>query len=90
MADQKMARMGIDNRLRSTYSKGGKQRPAPPCKFLWKCDLLYAWAHFRNSGWEWLSILIYMIMTLLNFLAGHVVFSCTTIRNSLQDGIHCR
>lgn len=33
MAYQKMARMGIDNRLRSTYSKGGKQRPAAPCKF---------------------------------------------------------
>ena len=33
MADQKMARMGINNRLRSTYSKGGKQRPAPRSKF---------------------------------------------------------
>ena len=32
MADQKIARMGIDNRLRS--SRGGKQWPAPPCKFL--------------------------------------------------------
>lgn len=33
MANQKIARMGIDNRLRSTYSKGGKQRPGPPRKF---------------------------------------------------------
>ena len=33
MADKKIARMGIDNRLRSTYSKGGKQRPAPPVSF---------------------------------------------------------
>ena len=29
-------------------------------------------------------------MSLLNSLAGHVVFPCSAIRKHMQDDIHCR